>query len=177
MTPLRTLVLALAAAAARAGWHDGSGILLQVPPLGVAGDAASMDAAMEPISGKVFGLPMPFTQHPGGGLVVLLLNNAVCNIWWDKGHNVPAFKAAFTAAAPVLADGSFEFPRGWDSGCARASQRRAIACRQSGRSPALARLSRAQVALHRRDDAALCRLRRQRGLPNVADRPDRRRQL
>ena len=159
MTPLRTLALALAAAAARAGWHAGSGILLQVPPLGVAGDAASMDAAMEPISGKVFGLPMPFTQHPGGGLVVLLLNNAVCNTWWDKGHNVPAFKAAFTAAAPVLADGSFEFPRGWDSGCAP-----------------LAR-PRAQVALHRRDDAALCRLRRQRGLPNVADRPDRRRQL
>ena len=124
MTPLRTLALALAAAAARAGWHDGSGILLQVPPLGVAGDAASMDAAMEPISGKVFGLPMPFTQHPGGGLVVLLLNNAVCNTWWDKGHNVPAFKAAFTAAAPVLADGSFEFPRGWDSGCVRARRAR-----------------------------------------------------
>jgi hypothetical protein len=116
MAPFRALALALAAAAARADWHDGSGILLQVPPLGVAGDAASMDAAMQPIAGKVFGLPMPFSQHPGGGLVVLLLDSAVCDTWWDKGHNVPSFKAAFTAAAPVLADGSFNFPRGWDSG-------------------------------------------------------------
>ena len=114
--PSLALGLALLAAAARADWHDGSGVFLQVPPLGVAGDAASMDAAMMPISGKVYGLPTPYTQYPGGGLVVLLLDNAVCNTWWDKGHNVPSFKAAGTAAAPVLADGSFLFPRGWDAG-------------------------------------------------------------
>jgi hypothetical protein len=74
--------LACLLAAARADFHAGSGVLLTVPPIGVAGDAASQDAAMQPISGVVFGLSRPFSQYPGGGLVVLLLDNAACNTWW-----------------------------------------------------------------------------------------------
>jgi len=82
LAPRRLLAaLALLAAAARAGWHDGSGILLVLPPIGVAGDDAAMSAAMEPISGVVYGLAKPYSQYPGGGLRVLLLNNAVCNTW------------------------------------------------------------------------------------------------
>ena len=114
---LLPLLLLVVAPPARADWHSGSGILLNLPPICLnISDPACIDVALQPISGVVFGLATPFSQYPGGGLAVLLLDNAVCNVWWDKGHNEASFRAAGTAAAAVRADGSFVFPRGWDSG-------------------------------------------------------------
>ena len=93
------LVAALALQPAAADWHPGSGIMVMLPPLG----------NVTPISGVIWGLAPPMTQYQ-----VLILNNAVCNVWWDKGHNSPANKARGVAASPVFADGSFVM-REWSS--------------------------------------------------------------
>ena len=69
-------LLLLVAPPARADWHPGSGILLNLPPICLnISDPVCIDVALQPISGVVFGLATPYSQYPGGGLAVRLVYN------------------------------------------------------------------------------------------------------
>jgi hypothetical protein len=97
MALARSVALASLLSAASAGWQPGTGVLLTVPALGSAG----------PVHGVAYGLP-----GRADGYKALVLNNGMCNVWWDKGHNTAENKRADgnLAAVPLREDGSFVLP-------------------------------------------------------------------
>ncbi len=99
MNLLTFLAFTLSISLATAGFQQGSGIYLDVPPMGSVGK----------ISGKVWGLAEPASQWR-----VLVLDSGACAIYWDKGHNMNRREDINSAGIPLKDDWTFELTN-WDA--------------------------------------------------------------